>query len=81
MEMGVDHDRDPLDELGRQRVRDRAPLLLELGRRVDHPGVDEDQPVGMVDRVDEPRPRLAVHHDLAAEVRLDIVATDHERSI
>ena len=51
-----DHDvRDAVDELLRKRVRRRLPLLVELRRRVDHPGVDEDEPVRVVDRMDEAR--------------------------
>src|SRR5579863_6510194 len=52
-------------------MRRRVPVLVELRRRVDHPGVDEHETIRMVDRVDEARPGHAVPEHFAAEVYLD----------
>ena len=52
VEVRVDDDRDAPHELVRERVR--VPLLavvFDRRRRVDRPRVDEDEPVGMLDRV------------------------------
>ena len=52
VEVRVDDDREATHELVRERVR--VPLLVvlvERRRRVDHPRVDEDEPVGL----DRPR--------------------------
>src|SRR5579863_1447325 len=40
------------------RMGNGLPLLVELRRRVDHPRVDEDEPGGMLDRVDVYREAL-----------------------
>jgi len=56
VEVRVDDERDATHELVRERVR--VPLLavpVDFRRRVDQPRVDEDEPVGMLDRVGEPR--------------------------
>ena len=76
-----DHVRDALDELVRQRVHGRMKVLVELGRRLDHPGVDEDEPVRMLDRVREAGPGGAVDHELARQVDADIVTLEHGLSI
>jgi len=46
-----DHVLDAPDDLVRQRVDGRLEVLVELRRRLDHPGVDEHEPVRMLDRV------------------------------
>src|SRR3954467_11159630 len=81
VKMRVDHDRDAAHEFPRQRVRRRVPLLVQLGRRVDHPVVDEDEPIRMFDRVDEAGPCGAVEDSCTAEVDADIVTTEHGPSI
>src|SRR5438105_8358876 len=58
VEVRVDHARDVAwDPL---RVDRRAPLLVELRRRVDHPRVDEHATVRVLDHVQVPRPGLAL---------------------
>src|SRR5262249_35597125 len=75
VQVRVDDDRDAADELVGQPLRSRRPLGVELGGRVDHPRVDEDEPVRMVDRVDEARPAATGEHDVTAMVHLDHVST------
>ena len=76
-----EHVRDALDDLVRQRVHGRLKDLVELGCRLDHPGVDEDEPVGMLDRVRKARPGGPVDHELTRQVDPDIVTPEHDSSI
>jgi hypothetical protein len=65
-------------ELVRERVR--VPLLavvFDRRRRVDHPRVDEDEPVGMRDRVGEPGPAVTGEEQFARQVPTDIVTVEH----
>ena len=48
-------------------------VLLDRRRRVDHPCVDEDEPVGMLDRVGEARQAVTVEHHFARQVPTDVV--------
>ena len=78
MEVRVDDDRGPTHEVVRERVR--VPLLAVLfdrRRHVDHPRVDEDKPVGMLDRVGEPRQAVTGEEHFACQVPPDIVAAEH----
>src|SRR5437868_4110497 len=72
MQVGVDDGGDVAgDVLG---VRCRAQIV-DLGPRVDHPGVDEHEPLRVVDRPDEHGQALAVDEELCREVRADHVPT------
>jgi hypothetical protein len=78
VEVRVDDNRDATHELVRERVR--VPLLavlLDHRRRVDHPRVDEDEPVGMLDRVGEARQAVTVEDHFARQVPTDIVTAEH----
>jgi hypothetical protein len=78
VEVRVDDDRDATHELVRERVR--VPLLavvFDRRRRVDHPRVDEDEPVGMRDRVGEPGQAVTGEEHFARQVPTDIVAAEH----
>jgi hypothetical protein len=82
VEVRVDDDRDATHELVRERVR--MPLLVvlvERQRRVDHPRIDEDEPVGMLDRVGEAGQAVTGEDDFARQVPADIVTAEHGRSI
>ena len=62
------------------RERVRVPLLAVLfdrRRRVDHPRVDEDEPVGMLDRVGEPGQAVTGEDHFARQVPTDIVTAEH----
>ena len=63
MQVRVDH-RNHSTEI-RPRQEDRRPLLVELGRRVDHPRVDEDRPFRAVDCPAVHRPELALDGHVA----------------
>jgi hypothetical protein len=80
MEVRVDDNRDAIHQLVGQRVRVPLPLLLgvlvERRRRVDHPRVDEDEPVGMLDRVGESGQAVTFEDVLARQVPTDVVTTD-----
>src|SRR5204863_305339 len=72
MQVGVDDGGDvPGNVLG---VRRRAQIV-DLGPRVDHPGVDQHDPLRVVDRPDEHGQALAVNEELCREVRADHVPT------
>src|SRR5438034_9496141 len=72
MQVGVDDGGDVAgDVLG---VRRRAQIV-DLGPRVDHPGVDEHEPLRVVDRPDEHGQALALDEELCREVRADHVPT------
>jgi len=58
------------ERLGKQMDR-RLSLLVELRRRIGHAGVDEDEAVWMIDRVDDARDRVAFPDELDCQVRLD----------
>jgi hypothetical protein len=78
VEVRVDDDRDATHELVRERVR--VPLLavvFDRRCRVDHPRVDEDEPVGMLDRVGEPGQAVTGEEHFARQVPTDIVAAEH----
>jgi hypothetical protein len=78
VEVRVDDDRDATHELVRERVR--VPLLavvFDRRRRVDHPRVDEDEPVGMLDRVGEARQAVTGEEHFARQVPTDIVTAEH----
>ncbi len=78
MEVRVDDERDATHELVSERVR--VPLLAVLfdrRRRVDHPRVDEDEPVGMLDRVGEPRQAVIGEDDFARQMPTNIVTAEH----
>jgi hypothetical protein len=65
-------------ELIRERVR--VPLLavvFDRRRRVDHPRVDEDEPVGMLDRVGEARQAVTLEDHFARQVPTDVVMAEH----
>ena len=72
VEVRVDDDRDPAHELVRQRVRPRLPVR-DRRVRVDHPGVDEHEPIRVRDRVhedrDDARPRSRRRRPAAAGYR------------
>src|SRR5205085_3607924 len=72
MQVSVDDGGDVAgDVLG---VRRRAHIV-DLGPRVDHPGVDEHEPVRVVDRPDEHGQALAVDEELCREVGVDHAPT------
>jgi hypothetical protein len=78
VEMRIDDDRDATHEIVRERVR--VPLLavlLDRRRRVDHPRVDQDEPVGMLDRVREPGQAVTVEDHFARQVPTDFVTAEH----
>ena len=78
VEVRVDDDRDATHELVRERVQ--VPLLavvFDRRRRVDHPRVDEDEPVGMLDRVGEPGQAVTGEEHFARQVPTDIVTAEH----
>src|SRR3954469_446913 len=63
VQVRVDHARD----IARDRLRAEpdAPLLLQLGRRVDHPGVDQHAALRVLDDVKRVRPALALDEHVA----------------
>ena len=71
MQVRVDHERDAVDQLFGERARHGREGLVELGPRVDHPGVDEHEALCMLDRMDVHREHAAEGLDLGREVRLD----------
>jgi hypothetical protein len=78
VEVRVDDDRDATHKLVRERVR--VPLLavvLDRRRRVDHPRVDEDKPVGMLDRLGEARQAVILEDHFARQMPTDIVTAEH----
>jgi hypothetical protein len=70
VQMGVDDEVHACDEVAREHRR-RAPLLVEIGRRVDHARVDEHEPFGAIDRVHEDGERPGRGLDGRGEMRLD----------
>ena len=71
VQVRVDHADDVARDL--RGVEADAPLGVELRRRVDHAGVDEDAPLGMIDHVDAVRPPLVFHEHVAVLDRADVV--------
>ena len=61
------------------RIEPDAPLLVQLGRRVDHPGIDEHAPVRVVDDVKAVRPALALEEDVAVPDRANVVERHRRR--
>ena len=79
VEVRVDDGRDTTYELVRQRVRPRVPVSSSRRMGVDHPRVDEHEPVGVLDRVDEHRDEASSAHHLRGQQRPDIVAGEQRR--
>ena len=78
VEVRVDDDRDATHELVRERVRvPLLPVVFDRRRRVDHPRVDEDEPVGMLDRVGEPGQAVTGEEHFARQVPTDVVMAEH----
>ena len=70
---------DATHKLVRERVR--VPLLavvLDCRRRVDQPRVDEDEPVGVLDRVGEPEQAVTGEDHFARQVPTDVVTAEHD---
>jgi hypothetical protein len=61
---------------GDSRMRHRGRPFWNDGRRVDHPRVDEDEPVGMLDRVGEPGQTVTGEEHFARQVPTDTVAAE-----
>ena len=52
-------------------------VLFDRRRRVDHPRIDEDEPVGMLDRIGEAGQAVTGEDHFARQVPTDIVTAEH----